>query len=263
MNVELHPVIEGAESLFFSGNEIGVLLCHGFNGTPQSMQYIGEQLTKYGYTVSIPRLNGHGTHYLDMETSTYEDWISGLQTAYNHLKKQCEKVYIVGQSMGGALTLQVAANNQNVDGIFLINAAVTDVCYKEFCNKVKPAYVQEGSPDINKSFVFEITYEKVPLKAIHQLLHLMDDTKKKVSSVSSPTVIFKSATDHVVPPTNSEFIFDQVNTAEKKMIVLQNSYHVASMDHDAPLIVEQIHQHIKKLITDKTVKNTNKKWITV
>jgi carboxylesterase len=255
MNVELHPVIDGAESLFFSGEEVGVLLCHGFNGTPQSMQYIGEQLFKYGYTVSIPRLNGHGTHYLDMETSSYKDWISDLQTAYNNLKEQCKKVFIIGQSMGGALTLQVAANNPTVDGIFLINAAVTDVCYKEFRNKITPLYVQEGSPDIKRPSAFEITYDKVPLKAIHQLLHLMEDTKNKVTYVSSPTVIFKSAIDHVVPPSNSEFIFDQVNTLEKNMIVLQNSYHVASMDYDAQFIVDNIHQHIKKIIAGKTIKS--------
>jgi carboxylesterase len=255
MNVELHPVVDGAESLFIPGNEIGVLLCHGFNGTPQSMQYIGEQLSTYGYTVFIPRLNGHGTHYLDMETSTYEDWIFDLKTAYNSLKQQCAKVFIVGQSMGGALTLQVAANNPTVDGIFLINAAVTDVSYKEFSNHVKPVYVHEGSPDIKKPSVYEITYDKVPLKAIHQLLHLMEDTKRNVSRVSSPTIIFKSAIDHVVHPSNSEFIFDHVNTLEKNMIVLQNSYHVASMDYDAPIIVDNINQHIKKILTGKTVKS--------
>jgi carboxylesterase len=141
----------------------------------------------------------------------------------------------------------VAAKNPEVDGIFLINAAVTDVSYKEFCNKVTPLFVHEGSPDIKKPSVFEIAYDKVPIKAIHQLLHLMEDTKNKVSHVSSPTVIFKSVIDHVVPPANSEYIYSQVNTIDKKMINLQNSYHVASMDNDAPFIVDNIYQHIKKL----------------
>jgi carboxylesterase len=255
MNVELHPVVNGAESILLSGNEIGVLLCHGFNGTPQSMQYIGEQLFKLGYTVSIPRLNGHGTHYLDMETSSFENWISDLENAYNSLTKQCKKVFIVGQSMGGALTLQVAANKQNVDGIFLINAAVTDVSYKDYRNKVTPLYIHEGSPDIKKPSVFEITYDKVPLKAIHQLLYLMEDTKEKVPHISSPTIIFKSAIDHVVPPANSEFIFDHISSVEKKMIVLQNSYHVASMDYDSQYIVDNIHQHIQIINQGKSVKS--------
>lgn len=247
MSIELHPVIDGAASQFFKGNKIGIVLCHGFNGTPQSMQSIGEQLAEYGFTVSIPRLSGHGTHYLDMESSSYKRWISDLEIAYKNLKQQCEYVFIVGQSMGGALTLQVAAKNPEVDGIFLINAAVTDVSYKEFYNKATPLFVHEGSPDIKKPAVFEIAYDKVPLKAIHQLLYLMEDTKSIVSSVSSPTVILKSAIDHVVPPANSDYIYGQVNTIDKKVITLENSYHVASMDNDAQQIVDTIYQHINKL----------------
>lgn len=245
---EVHPVKLGAESLYYSGAEVGIVLCHGFNGTPQSMHDIGEKLSLYGYTVSIPRLHGHGTHYDDLETSTYKDWIAGLQSAYDNLKQQCEKVFIVGQSMGGALTLQVAANNP-VDGIFLINAAVTDVSYKETVTKQKPErYLVEGEPDIKKSPVFEITYDKVPLKSVHELLDLMGETKRIVSRIKCPTVLFKSATDHVVPPANSEFIFEHVTTSNKQMITLQNSYHVASMDNDAHLIVDKIHLYIGETV---------------
>lgn len=249
---EVHPVILGAESLYYSGAEVGIVLCHGFNGTPQSMQYIGEKLSMHGYTVSIPRLHGHGTHYEDLETSTYKEWIAGLQSAYDNLRQQCEKVFVVGQSMGGALTLQIAANNP-VDGIFLINAAVTDVSYKESVTKQKlERYLVEGEPDIKKSSVFEITYDKVPLRSVHELLDLMEETKMLVSSIKCPTVIFKSATDHVVPPTNSAFIFEQVNTLNKNMITLQNSYHVASMDNDAHLIVDKIHFYIGETVSTKT-----------
>ncbi len=39
----------GAEPFFFKGNDIGVLVCHGFTGTTQSMRYLGEQLHGAGY----------------------------------------------------------------------------------------------------------------------------------------------------------------------------------------------------------------------
>jgi len=243
---EVYPVILGAESLFLKGNDTGIVLCHGFNGTPQSMEYIGRYLAGYGYTVSIPRLKGHGTNVKDMEVSTYEEWIVNLQTAYKKLKETCQKVYIVGQSMGGSLTLQVAVQNQ-VDGIFLINAAVTDVAYKEYRNEHVPKMIEEGAPDIKKPSVHEITYEQVPLKAIHQLLDLMDNTKDKVKFITNPTVIFKSKIDHVVSPSNSDYIFNNISSSEKLLIELENSYHVASMDYDAMFIVDNIHATITKL----------------
>lgn len=249
-----YPVMKGAESIYIAGNNIGILLCHGFNGTPQSMEFIGQQLSELGYTVSIPRLKGHGTDVEDMENCTYEEWILDLKNAFFDLKKDCEFVFAVGQSMGGALTLQLAANS-DVNGIFLINAAVTDVAYKEYRGKSKPKLIEEGKPDIKKPFVHEITYHAVPIKAIHQLLDLMDNTKRKVLQVSTPTFIFKSTIDHVVPPSNSDFIYEQISTNEKKMIELKNSYHVASMDNDAQFIVDNIHENIQKVNTGKTAKS--------
>ncbi len=257
---EIYPVVSGAESIFFSGNQTGIVLCHGFNGTPQSMEFIGEQLAEYGYTVSIPRLKGHGTHVDDLGNCTYGEWIFDLQTAYKKLKESCDRVYVVGQSMGGALTLQLAVNG-DVDGLFLINPAVTDVAYKEYRGEIAPSMIEEGEPDIKKPSVHEITYDQVPLKAIHQLLDLMENTKDKLKSVSKPTVIFKSKIDNVVSPANSDYIFNNISTTEKQLIELENSYHVASMDYDAKYIVDNIHEKITKLNKNQSIQETKESFV--
>ncbi|WP_235189307.1 carboxylesterase [Exiguobacterium sp. NG55] len=66
-----YPVIPGAGAFYYEGNEIGILLCHGFNGTPQSVQDVGIELMKQGFTVYAPRLKGHGTHPEDFRCSTH------------------------------------------------------------------------------------------------------------------------------------------------------------------------------------------------
>jgi esterase/lipase len=92
--------------LFFEGNEIGVLVSHGFTGTTQSMRYLGESLAgEGGFTVIGPRLKGHGTDPADMATSTAEEWIRGLEAALAELQPRCKKIFITGLSMGGILTL--------------------------------------------------------------------------------------------------------------------------------------------------------------
>ena len=55
---EKFPVIKGAEKFYLKGSEIGILISHGFMGTPQSVRYIGERLAQYGYSVMAPRLPG-------------------------------------------------------------------------------------------------------------------------------------------------------------------------------------------------------------
>ncbi len=44
--MERYDVIQGAESFYYKGSDIGILVSHGFMGTPQSMEYIGKELAK-------------------------------------------------------------------------------------------------------------------------------------------------------------------------------------------------------------------------
>src|SRR5690554_4668640 len=144
-----YPVIEGAESFYIKGGEIGVLICHGFMGTPQSVRYLGERFAELGYTVLAVRSKGHGTDYRDLEKCTSEDWFNSLENGYKVLKEECSKVFVIGQSMGGALTLKLAYKYPNIDGIMLINAALSVPAY-EFVRKLDhpPRYINEGKPDI-------------------------------------------------------------------------------------------------------------------
>ncbi|MFY4774987.1 alpha/beta hydrolase [Metabacillus sp. RGM 3146] len=231
-------VIPGAEAIFIRGGEKGILLCHGFNGTPQSVEDLCRKFAHVGYTVYAPRLNGHGTSPFDMEECTYTDWIQNLEEGCRRLKKVCSKVYAAGQSMGGALTLQLASKN-HVDGIILINTALCVPCYEPYQNEVSPRFLYEGKPDIKRENVEEIAYKEVPLKGIHQLQQLMKKTKSILKSVTCPVLLFHSVEDHVVPPVCSEEIFHSVSSSMKKYICLHHSYHVATMDLDQDLIFQE------------------------
>ena len=89
-------IMDGAEPFFFPGNEIGVLLCHGFTGTTQSMRYLGKQLQDAGYTVIGPRLKGHGISPQAMAMTTAADWIDSVDEALAELRKTCSQVFMAG-----------------------------------------------------------------------------------------------------------------------------------------------------------------------
>ena len=247
---EQFSVIPGAESFYFEGNEIGILLSHGFVGTPQSVRYLGEKLAEQGFTVLAPRLKGHGTHYLDMEKCTKEDWYESVREAYLQLKARGKRVFVMGQSMGGALALQLASEHKDIEGIITINAALSLPAFDQYREVSAPRFIEEGEPDIKAKDVVEIAYEKVPLRAVHELQELMRETWPVVSRVDTPALCIKSAIDHVVPPENTTFIYRSLASKNKKLVTLPNSYHVASMDYDKGTIAEQairfIHAHTAK-----------------
>lgn len=248
-----YPVISGAESFFYKGNEVGILLSHGFVGTPQSVRYIGEKLAQFGFTVMAPRLPGHGTHYLDLEKYTHNDWFSELENAYLLLKQQCSVVFVVGQSMGGALTIKLAHKYPEIKGIVTINAALSLPAFEYLKGQSGPRFIEEGSPDIKAPGVIEIAYDQTPLHAIHQLQALMETTPYYVPKIKTPILCVKSAVDHVVPPENTDYIFHHIQSGEKELLVLPNSYHVASMDHDKDLLVRELQHFVESQLSQLRV----------
>jgi carboxylesterase len=235
--VEKYPVLDGAEEFFFKGNDIGILISHGFIGTPQSVRYIGEEFAKQGFTVLGPRLSGHGTHYYDLEESSHKDWFHSLERGYQKLQQHCQSIFVIGQSMGGALTLWLSHRYQEIKGIILINAALEVPAYEHLKGTFEPRFLDESEPDIHAKDVIEIAYPKVPIKAIHELQELMSKTPTILPEIQTPVLGIHSSVDHVVPPANTDYILQHIGSSKKEKLVLQNSYHVASMDYDKDLIV--------------------------
>ncbi|RKQ35521.1 alpha/beta hydrolase [Oceanobacillus halophilus] len=242
------PVIFGAEKFRIKGNEIGILISHGFMGTPQSVRYLGERLAQNGYSISAPRLLGHGTHYKDLEKCTHQDWFESLEERYKELKQQCREVFVIGQSMGGTLSLWLANKYPEIKGVILINPALTLPAFEKLRKKTRPRFINNGKPDIKAKDTYELAYSRVPIKSIHELQDLMDKTPAILPEISSPILAMKSTEDHVVPPENTDYILENVNSKEKQLVVLQDSYHVATLDNDKDQIVAESHQFVQQLI---------------
>ena len=94
---------------FYEGGSTAVLIIHGYTGAPFEMSYLAERLNKAGFTVSVPRLPGHGTNGRDFLESGWKDWLRACVDAYLNLKAYYKTVYITGLSMGGVLTILLAA----------------------------------------------------------------------------------------------------------------------------------------------------------
>lgn len=247
------PVIKGAEPFYFKGSEIGILISHGFIGTPQSVRYIGERLSQIGYTVLGPRLKGHGTHYYELENCTHEEWFESLERGYEDLKQKCTSIFVIGQSMGGTLTLWLARKNRDIKGIILINPALTVPTFEYLKGESNLRWIDEGDPDIKATDVSEIVYKKAPVKAIQELQQLMEITPAILPDIYCPVLGFSSVVDHVVPPENTTYILENIGSEIKKRVVLQNSYHVASLDNDKEQIVKDVHQFVQQQVSQEVI----------
>jgi len=236
---EQYPILAGAEPFYFEGNRVGILVSHGFTGSTQSMRPLGEAYAAAGYTVCGPRLKGHGTHYEEMEQTTYQDWIDSVEEGYQWLKERCDTIFVTGLSMGGTLTLHLAETYPEIRGIVLINAAIEVPTMEPVLQLEGVRFLDAIGSDIKKPGVKELAYEKTPVQSVKEIMPFMAEVKAKLAKVTCPTLIFVSEEDHVVPPNNSQLIYDGIRSERKEIIHLKDSYHVATLDYDQGIIIER------------------------
>jgi carboxylesterase len=243
---EKYPVLPGAEPFYFEGNSVGILVSHGFTGSTQSMRPLGEAYAKAGYTVCGPRLKGHGTHYEDMEQSTYQDWVASVEEAYQWLKDRCDTIFVTGLSMGGTLTLYMAEKYPEIRAIIPINAAVDIPAMAPVRQLEDVRFLDAIGSDIKKPGVIELAYEKTPVACVKEILTFMELVKADLHKVTCPAFIFVSEEDHVVPPGNSQMIYDVISSEVKELHHMKDSYHVATLDNDQQVIIEKTLQFIER-----------------
>ena len=120
------PLMPGAEPYHHDGGQVGVLLCHGFTSTPQSLRPWAEFLARAGMTVTLPRLPGHGTTWQEMSHTRWEDWYAELERAFVALRGTSAEVFVMGLSLGGCMALRLAeVHGADVRGLVIANPSLT------------------------------------------------------------------------------------------------------------------------------------------
>jgi carboxylesterase len=240
------PVHAHAEELRHPGSgdnaSTGVLLSHGFTGSPFSMRPFGEHLAELGYGVAVPRLPGHGTSWQELNTTRWQDWYGTVDAEFLRLRKEHDRVFVVGLSMGGCLMLRLAEEHgADVSGVVLVNPSVSSddkrLLALPVLHRVVPSLAAIGN-DIKKTGVDEHAYDRTPLKALYSLTQLWKATRADLPKVTQPLLLFRSADDHVVEASSSRRVLEAVSSRDVTETVLQDSYHVATLDNDAPRIFE-------------------------
>ena len=233
---EKGKIIEGIKPFYFPGGDTGCLLIHGFSGTPLEMLPLGEYLAAREVTVSGVRLAGHGARPADLKGLTYQHWINSAVAGLEELRKKCSRVFLAGLSMGGTISLHLAANYR-VDGIITVCAPVyLDLrLYMAHPLKYLLNFKKEVDHNIKdrEARKNHYAYTTVPPGAVIQLLRLMSSVRSELNKVSAPALLFHSRGDLIVDPGNGPYIFKNLTNAKNKSLIwLEKSGHMAVIDYD-------------------------------
>lgn len=238
-------VMAGAEPFSWPGGDgpdgrTGVLLLHGFTGSPSSMRPWGEYLAAQGFAVQGPRLPGHGTSWQDCNTTTEQDWLAEVHRSFDLLAEDCDRVFVAGLSMGGTLAIRFAEQRpDDLAGLVLVNPSLLtlrlDAKLLPLLAKLTPSWAPIAN-DIKKPGVDELAYPKLPTRAMVALRRLWSVTRPDLGRITAPVLVFRSVEDHVVEPASVEALLAGISSTDVSQVLLEDSYHVATLDNDAERI---------------------------
>jgi len=231
-----------AMPVFFEGNEHGVLMLHGFTGTPCELYYLGEKLNKEGFTVSIPRLPGHGTNAEDLLQTNWKDWLRRAVDSYLELKYKCENVSVIGLSMGALLSILLASK---FDIQKLVLAAPALKIY-DWRVKLTPFFspflsyiAKNNSPEYDYEGLNRIASEywnKIWIKPAAHFYRIQRMVKKRLGDLRSEILLILSKNDRTVPVSVLEIFKSNIPSERLKTLILEKSSHVVTSDVEKELV---------------------------
>ncbi|BBB91774.1 MAG TPA: alpha/beta fold hydrolase [Methylomusa anaerophila] len=238
-------ILRGAEPFLLPGGRRGVLVVHGFTGSPSEMRLIGEYLHQQGFTVLGPRLCGHGTTPEEMSRTAWQHWYSAVEDGYHYLAGMCDEVLAVGLSMGGLMVLKLSSEYE-VGKTAILSAPIYIAerrlrllpVYRMFRDYVSRKRKRIAGIDD----VYSVTYDRTPLRSLTSLLDFIKQVDRLLPAITTPSLIVQSLTEHTVRPESAQHIFDRLGSKDKKLVWLKKSGHVITLDVEKEQVFNEVVQ---------------------
>ena len=232
---------------------LGVLVLHGFTSHIHCVDPLVEPLDAEGLPYRLPILRGHGTQYEDMEGKTDRDWYEDAENALLDLSREVEKVVVVGLSMGGLVTLELAASHgDKVAGVVTVAAALrwvdplaakmSDIAR---ISRFLPSPNSYNDPDLKEKE--NRNYPQFSTRAFVHLWRYGHRIPKLLPSVEAPILILQSRKDQIVMPESAQIIYDKVSSKDRSLMWFERSGHEMFLDLERDAVVEAVMAFIRRI----------------
>lgn len=243
-------IVNGAEPFLLPGGSKGVLLIHGFTGSPSEMILLGNYLYRQGYTVLGIRLAGHGTTVEEMANTNWHEWYHSACDGYHLLRGICSEIFVIGLSMGGLLAMRIGRDFP-VKKIVSMSAPIfianeRNLRFLPPLERSVGRYQRKNRRDLPElAKRYNVSYAQMPLVCVHQLLDIIEDTKKILPEITRPILIAQSENDHTVKVESGQYIYDHVQSEEKHLFKMNLSGHLVTLDIEHDKLFVEIENFLK------------------
>lgn len=242
-------VIEGAEEFFLAGNNNkGVLLIHGYTGTPAEMRLLGDYLQQEGYTVLGVRLPGHGTEPWALNEIQWQNWYEEVEKGFYRLQQYCSEVMVAGLSMGGLLAMVTAAKLPVTKAVFM----AAPIYVQDWRAPLLPLlkhfipYLKKKKRNYFTAEKYNIAYNVMPVKPLSSLFALIKLCKNEIlPQITIPCLVMQSTKEHTVKPYSASYIYEHLGSKRKELVWYHQSGHILTLDIEREDVFKKISEFFR------------------
>ncbi len=233
-------VIGGEGFVLARAGAPAVLLLHGGGDTPQTLRYLAVDLHARGFHVSVPLLPGHGRSLSDFMRVTADDLTAAAASAYDDLKAEHAWVGIIGLSMGGALAVQLAANDRELSALGLVAPYLAMPTTIEFAARLSwlwgwmvPALRSGDGASIldpaeqTRSLAYGV-FSTAALRALRRTMHR---AAVALPRVAAPTLMIQSRQDNRITVAAATHAFARLGARDKRLEWVIGAGHIVTVDY--------------------------------
>ncbi len=241
-----NPHLDGSP-FFWPRGDVAILCIHGFTATTVEVRKIAAFFSEQGFTTRGPLLPGHGTNAAEMNKTTWKDWLSTAEKALLDLMRDYKKVFVLGESMGGLLALQLAAKYPSLLGVMVFAPAIKikNLWLSKLIWRFKPL-LQKGKPDPT---IPQQSYSAFPVQAVSSLFDFQRLVKKELGQITIPVIIFQGKNDDTVDPMGAVYAYENIKSEDKDFVFLEESAHIILLDKQLLAVQDICHEFIISRVT--------------
>lgn len=231
-------IVPDAQSFFLPGSRTGCLLLHGFTSMPEEVRPLGNYLNQNGFSVLGARLAGHATHPEDLGRTLWKDWLVNIEDGLAWLRPLCDRVFLVGQSLGGMLALLGGARYA-VDGVVALSTSFdydndwrmrTLRFWSFFIPIIHKGRTPIEDPKAARRERDYPAYPYFPTRILAEVEDLKMAMHAELKNIHAPILLIHSRKDSIIPAVNAERLFQALPDTPKEILWLENSSHSITMD---------------------------------
>ncbi len=248
---------------FLPGHGVSAILVHGLTGTPYEMAYLGERLSAAGVRVFAVRLAGHAGTPEELGATNHQNWYESVVDGCERLRAYGDPIVVVGLSAGGVLAARLAIDQgETIKAVVMLAPAF----FLPYWQRIALAAIKRLGPfagriylrssagaDIHDAAAREIhpSGRLMPLSAALSLCEMSAMVRPQLGRLTQPTMLIHSRLDHTCPfNKNVEFLMANLGSVRPRLIALEQSYHVITVDTEKERVATEVLGFIRELFSE-------------